>query len=74
MIKLNDSFRAVTTGQEFFLFRIVERVGQIKLKEPIYQFRYTNRESKDFTCYLDHVKRSVDFGNWIKIRKHESKD
>lgn len=62
-----SQFRAVTTGQEFELIRIIYRQMGKKLSRPIYEFQYTNRDSQTFTCYLEDVERSVHFGSWVKI-------
>jgi len=65
---IGTKYRAITTDQEFILERIVDRQGGKKLKDPIYHFRYTNRNNEEFTCYLKDVLRSLDFGSWVEIK------
>lgn len=67
MITPTTKYRAVTTGEEFVLKRIIDRQGGKKLTRPIYEFEYTNRDYKNFTCYLEDVKRALHFGSWVKI-------
>lgn len=75
-MKLNDAFRATETGEEFKLANIIDKAkgtvkGVIKLKtldNPIYEFEYTNRPGKgNFTCYLEHIQKSLSFNSWEKI-------
>lgn len=68
MIKLNTKYRAVETGQEFELYRIITVRGTVKLTDPIYEFKYLNRDTKNFTCYLHNILRSLDFKAWEEIK------
>lgn len=66
-IKINDEFEATQTGQEFKLVAIIEKDKGKKLKDPIYEFEYTNRPGKNFTCYLSHIENSLSFNSWKKL-------
>lgn len=66
---IGSKFVATSTGQQFELMSITERIGQRKLKEPIYTFRYTNREGGQFTCYKNDIDKSISFKVWKEIKQ-----
>jgi hypothetical protein len=60
-------YKAISTGEEFVLKRIIDSQMGKKLTRPIYEFEYINRDYGNFTCYLEDVERSMYFCSWVKI-------
>lgn len=36
--------------------------------KPILHFKYINKDKPNFTCYQEHVDRSLSFEVWIKYQ------